>query len=95
MRHLPADDWCRTWTAPIVLLVVAIILALTLACSDSPEETARRELARSTSFWVLVKSSVSGRGPTTYTTREPLTLADGSQVACVATFDAIWCRDAK
>ena len=93
MRRLPADAWCRRWTAPIVLLVVAIILALALACNDSPAEAEAREIARSTSFWVTL--SMRNSGPYAYKTREPIELPDGSRVVCVATLKDLWCRDAK
>ncbi len=92
--HLPADDWCRKWTAPIVILMVlSLVLAVVGGCED-PEAQARKAKARSESFWVTV-APYAGTGPTTFITREPATLPDGTQVVCVATFEHLWCRDAK
>ena len=69
-------------------MVLALILPL--ACGE-----ARPQSPPEPAFWVKVKASARGAGPFTYITREPLELADGSQVVCVATLDALWCKDAK
>ncbi len=75
--------------------IVALLALCFLGCGYSQEETARRERERSESFWVKHNTSPRSPGPYTYITREPIAMADGTHVVCVATLDGIWCKEAK
>lgn len=73
----------------LATLVVVIALAA-LACGEAAVQS-RAEPA----FWVKVKASTRGTGPYTYITREPIAMADGTHVVCVATLNALWCKESR
>ncbi len=99
MRRLLADSWCRKYTIPTLLLMVAL-LVLPLACDfnakvrhgEVGDDGTFVETPPPPKFWVTHSLDFGG-GPYFYSTREIISLPDGTGVVCVATIKDLWCKE--
>ncbi len=80
-----------------ILIVSLGLVACGQVSSDSDSSQAGREVL---ALWRILEgaSHPRDRGPYTYVTRQPIVLADGSQIVCVTTGGsgtAIWCKEVE
>ncbi len=74
------------------LLISMCAMIMLLGCGPSSEAGA--DTHRASTFWKKLQQDARAPGPYTYSSRNPIPLADGTHVVCVATSQALWCKEA-
>ena len=75
--------------------IVVLVALFALGCEVRGEFSRGPKAEPKPGIWIGLNNAVKNPGPYVYKTVKPIELPDGSQVVCVATNTAMWCRDAK
>jgi hypothetical protein len=77
-------------------LFAAISVGVALACAPTEEDYARQQELKKEYLWGLAGTQSNGTpGPWTYASQHKIDMADGTQVVCVSTHNALWCKEAQ